>query len=119
VRDAVPPGTGRLAAELDEVAIELGGVLDDLRELARGVHPAALADGGLRAALKTLGRRSAVPVRLDVWVDGRGGADRTGGSGLVGLADRGEALGGRLVTHSPRNSGTILRALLPLTPPGE
>jgi hypothetical protein len=40
-----------------------------VREIARGLHPAALAEGGLRPALKTLARRSAVPVRLDVGVE--------------------------------------------------
>jgi signal transduction histidine kinase len=71
VRAAVPPEAGELTARLDAVATELTGVLDGLREFARGLHPAALADGGLRPALKALARRSAVPVRLDVRVDGR------------------------------------------------
>jgi signal transduction histidine kinase len=71
VRAAVPPEAAELTARLDAVATELTGVLEDLRELARGLHPAALADGGLRPALKALARRSAVPVRLDVRVDGR------------------------------------------------
>jgi hypothetical protein len=51
--------------------------------------------------------------------DGRGGADPTGGSGLVGLIDRVEALGGRLALDSPPGVGTTLHVLLPLTPPGE
>jgi signal transduction histidine kinase len=138
-------------------------VVDELRELARGVHPAALADGGLRPALKTLARRSAVPVRLIVEIDGRlpepvelatyyvvaealtntvkhahatvidieaaadaevlrvrvcddgvGGADTTGGSGLTGLTDRVEALGGRLTFTSPPGGGTALQVVLPL-----
>jgi signal transduction histidine kinase len=49
----------------------LTGVLEELREIARGIHPTILAEGGLRPALKALARRSAVPVRLDVDVDGR------------------------------------------------
>ena len=57
--------------QLDRLAAGLDGVLEDLREIARGLHPAILADGGLRPALKTLARRSAVPVRLDIEVDGR------------------------------------------------
>jgi signal transduction histidine kinase len=166
VTAAMPPGAGELTAELDSVAAELGGVLDELRELARGLHPAALADGGLRPALRTLARRSAVPVRLDVGVDGRlpeqvelaayyvvaealtnaakhadasvvdvrvatgqgqlrieirddgcGGADPTGGSGLVGLTDRIEALRGWLSVHSPPGVGTALEVVLPLTAP--
>ena len=64
-------GADAQAAQLDEAADELGSVVDDLRELARGIHPAALADGGLKPALKALARRSAVPVRLDVHTDQR------------------------------------------------
>jgi signal transduction histidine kinase len=47
--------------------------------------------------------------------DGRGGADFGRGTGLVGLRDRAEALGGRLSLHSPPGAGTILQAELPLT----
>jgi signal transduction histidine kinase len=71
VRAAVPAEAVELTARLDAVATQLTGVLEELRELARGLHPAALAAGGLRPALKALARRSAVPVRLDVRVDGR------------------------------------------------
>ena len=46
--------------------------------------------------------------------DGRGGADPAGGSGLRGLADRVEALGGRLRIDSPPGRGTRIRAELPL-----
>jgi signal transduction histidine kinase len=160
---AVPPGAVESAALLDPVADGLTGVLDELREISRGLHPAALAEGGLRPALKTLGRRSAVPVRLDVAIDGRlpegielaayyvdsealtntakhahavvvdvqvetdgnvldvflrddgrGGADLTRGTGLVGLTDRVEALGGRLALHSPPGAGTTMHVTLPL-----
>jgi signal transduction histidine kinase len=163
---AVPPGAEELAAELDGVTAEIGGVLDELREIAHGLNPPALADGGLRPALRTLARRSAVPVRLDVRVDGRlpdqielaayyviaetltnaakhadasraevqvdvgegllrvrvrddgrGGADRTRGSGLVGLTDRVDALGGRFALHSPPGEGTVVEVVLPLTAP--
>jgi GAF domain-containing protein len=163
VRAAVPPGADELTTHLDGVATELTGVLDELREIARGLHPAALADGGLRPALKTLARRSAVPVRLDVRVegrfpeptevaayyvvaealtnvakhahatlvdvevdagegvlhvrvrdDGRGGADVTRGSGLVGLRDRVEALSGRLWVQTAPGAGTTVHAGLPL-----
>jgi signal transduction histidine kinase len=167
VRAAVPPDAVELTARLDAVATELTGVLDALREIARGLHPAALADGGLRPALKGLARRSAVPVRLDVRVDGRlpdqielaayytvaetltntakhasatvvdvqaesregnlhvrvrddgrGGAVLTEGSGLVGLTDRVEALGGRLALYSPPGAGTTVQISVPLSPPG-
>jgi signal transduction histidine kinase len=168
VRAAVPPGADELTAQLDVVADEIVGVVDELRELARGLHPAALADGGLRPALKTLARRSAIPVRLDLDLDtdrrlpepielaayyvvaealansvkhahasvidvqaatgegvlrvrvrddGSGGADPTGGSGLIGLTDRVEALGGRLTLDSPPGAGTAMRVVLPLTSP--
>jgi signal transduction histidine kinase len=166
VQQAVPPGAGQLTAQLDRVVAELGEVLDDLREIARGLHPAVLAEGGLRPALKTLARRSAVPVRLDVRVDGRllepielaayyavsealtntakhadasvvdvqvetddgvlhvgvrddgrGGANAGRGSGLIGLKDRVEALGGRLSVHSPPGAGTTLQVSLPLAAP--
>jgi GAF domain-containing protein len=162
----VPPAAEEVTAQLDGVVAEIGDVLDELREIARGLNPRALADGGLRPALTTLARRSAVPARLDVRVDGRlpdqielaayyvvaealtnaakhagaseadvevasgegqlrvrvrddgrGGADLTHGSGLVGLTDRVEALGGRLTLHSPPGAGTAVQVLLPLTAP--
>ena len=67
---AAPPGPGELVQWLGGVAAELAEVLEELREIARGLHPAILAQGGLRPALKALARRSAVPVELDVNVDG-------------------------------------------------
>jgi signal transduction histidine kinase len=57
--------------------------------------------------------RSAGGVTVDVADDGVGGATLTGGSGLQGLADRVEALGGSFEIHSPRGGGTRLRASLP------
>jgi signal transduction histidine kinase len=156
-------GTGDLVPQLDRVAAGLDGVLEDLREIARGVHPAILADGGLRPALKMLGRRSAVPVHLNIQVagrlpepvetaayysvaealtnaakhaqattvdidvaeddgvlqvrvrdDGHGGADFGQGSGLIGLRDRAEAIGGHFKIHSPPGAGTTLQIELPL-----
>jgi signal transduction histidine kinase len=163
-RAGVPPGLGELEAELTEVAGGITDVLDDLREMARGIHPAILAEGGLGPALKTLARRSAVPVELEVRTKGRlrepievgayfvvsealtnvakharassvvvdveavdgvlrlsvrddglGGAAFGRGSGLVGLKDRVEALGGRIAVDSPRGAGTALRVELPLS----
>jgi signal transduction histidine kinase len=160
-RAAAPP---ELGAELDRAAAVATGALDELREIARGIHPAVLARGGLRFALNALARRSPVQVDLEVRADGRlpepvevsayylvaealtnaakharasaigieaqvvghllrvavrddgvGGACLAGGSGLAGLKDRVEALGGRIVLHSPRGAGTSLRAELPLT----
>ncbi|HYZ53353.1 MAG TPA: GAF domain-containing sensor histidine kinase [Streptosporangiaceae bacterium] len=163
---AAPPGTVQLVQQLDGLATGLTGVLDELREIARGLHPAILADGGLRPALKALARRSAIPVRLDIRVedrlpepieiaayyvvaealtnaakhahatvvhvqvavgegvlhvrvrdDGRGGADVTGGSGLAGLKDRAETLGGQILLHSPPGAGTDVQVSLPLDGP--
>ena len=49
--------------------------------------------------------------------DGVGGADPTRGTGLVGLKDRVEALGGLIRIESPQGTATILRAELPFTEP--
>ncbi len=68
---AVPPQLGELDAQLDRAVAEARGALDELREIARGIHPAILAEGGLGPALKTLVRRSPIPVDLDVRVQGR------------------------------------------------
>jgi signal transduction histidine kinase len=68
---AVPPEADELAAQLDDVAAEATSALDELRELARGIHPALLAERGLPSALRTLARRSAIPVELDVRADRR------------------------------------------------
>jgi signal transduction histidine kinase len=62
----VPPQLDRLNGELDRVAVGLSSTLDELREFARGIHPAILVKGGLALALKTLARRSPVRVTLDV-----------------------------------------------------
>jgi signal transduction histidine kinase len=160
---AVPPMSGPLGGELARVADGLASVLDDLRELARGIHPTVLSEGGLVPALKTLAHRSIVPVELDlraierlpepvevaayyvicealtnaakhsnasvvqigaevagnalhlhVLDDGDGGADPALGSGLMGLKDRVEAIGGTIAIHSPAGAGTSLDADLPL-----
>jgi signal transduction histidine kinase len=140
---------------------EVSESLEELRELARGIHPAAL-EHGLGTALDSLALRSQTPVRVSVELDGRlpgpvelaayfvtseglaniakyaqaseatirvtrrddvavievgddgiGGADGANGSGLRGLADRVEALGGRLHVTSPPGGGTVLRAEMP------
>jgi signal transduction histidine kinase len=146
-------------------AHELEQALAELRELARGLHPAVLSDRGLAPALETLASRSPLPLsvegvpeerlaepveaavyfvvaesltnavkhadaselrvvmraeetelQVEIADDGRGGADLgTGnGSGLRGLADRVEALGGQLAVESPPGAGTVVRAVLPL-----
>jgi signal transduction histidine kinase len=162
-RTAVPASAAQLAGRLDQLADDVTSAVEELREIASGIHPAALIRGGLRPAINMLGRRAGVPVRLDVDIDGRlpepvelagyyvvaealtnaakhaaatvvdvqvavragvlhvevsddgrGGADVTRGSGLVGLADRVEALGGRIALHSPPGKGTSLRIALPV-----
>jgi len=162
-RMTVPPEAGELAQQLEHAVADVTGVLEELRETARGLHPAILAEGGLRPALAALASRSAVPVRLDVQVagrlpeqaeiagyyvaaealtntakhahattvdvqvtanedvlrvrisdDGLGGAGFGHGTGLVGLRDRTEALGGQIWLHSPPGAGTVLEITLPL-----
>jgi signal transduction histidine kinase len=151
------------AAEVLRAACEeLGEAQAELRDLARGLHPVALAERGLRNALETLTAGSDVPVTLDVGPDelpddldlaayfivseslanaakyagagairvrvarveealvveiaddGVGGADPDGGTGLRGLADRIDALGGRLDVDSPPGAGTRVTARMPL-----
>ena len=140
---------------------ELQRALSELRELARGLHPAILSDQGLEAAIQSLCSVAPVPVqiavdlarepgeavqaaayfvvaealtnvakyaratsasvcvreqdgglRVEIADDGVGGAECGPGSGLSGLADRVEALGGRLVIESPRGQGTRIHAEL-------
>jgi len=67
----VPPDLREVHQELAGVGAELDEVLGDLRELARGIHPAILSEGGLGPALRTLARRSSVPVQLQVGTEGR------------------------------------------------
>ena len=141
---------------------EIATSLEELRAVARGLHPAVVSGHGLEVALEQLAARAAVPVRLQVDVasrlperlevaafylvseslanvgkhaqassasvelaraggrvvieivdDGVGGADTERGSGLRGLADRVEVLGGRLRIWSPSGGGTRLRAEIP------
>jgi hypothetical protein len=66
-----PRENEELAAQLARVVKGLAGTLEDIRELSRGIHPAILSKGGLVPALRTLERRSAVPVKLDLAVDRR------------------------------------------------
>jgi signal transduction histidine kinase len=148
-------------ALLASAVTELQVAVDELRELARGVHPAILTEEGLAAALESLGARSALPIELQVLEgrlpaqieatayfviceglanvakhaqaskakvcvsrrngklaievadDGVGGARPERGSGLSGLADRVEALGGRLRVESPAGGGTRIVSEIP------
>jgi signal transduction histidine kinase len=63
-----PEGAQRLVTE---ARVGVGEALQELRDLARGIHPPVLADRGLGAALATLADRSAVPVTLSVALDDR------------------------------------------------
>ena len=153
--------TTRTTRQLERASEELSHALEELRELARGIHPAVLTERGLEPALRGARARAPLPVELDVADErlpepggGRGllrrgrGADQrgqvrprhavrvhvgrderlgqhrggrrrrrrrhaSGGSGLRGLADRVEALGGRLELDSPAGAGTRLRAEIP------
>ena len=67
----VPPELGEVHQELAGAGVELDEILGDLRELSRGIHPAILSEGGLGPALRTLARRSPVPVELQVETQGR------------------------------------------------
>jgi signal transduction histidine kinase len=153
-----------LSSTLEAASEQLRTALAELRELARGIHPAILTSAGLGPALQSLAGDSIVPVavaidlpedvpdsvavavyfvvaealanvakyadatqveltaasdgdelRIEVADDGRGGADRSAGSGLRGLDDRVAALGGRLDVRSPAGQGTQIVARLPLT----
>jgi signal transduction histidine kinase len=143
---------------------QLHRALAELRDLARGIHPAVLSERGLAAALADLATRSPVPVELEapheraapaaeaavyftvaealtnvakharatvaqvrvemrggmltavVADDGVGGANGTTGSGLRGLADRLEALGGQLAVENRSGGGTVIRARVPARP---
>ena len=68
---AVPPGQPGLRQELGRLARDTAEILEELREISRGIHPAILSLGGLGLALKALARRSPVPVKLDVRVQAR------------------------------------------------
>jgi signal transduction histidine kinase len=154
---------GSEASQLLEAArAELEDSLNELRELAQGIHPGALSEHGLGAALESLADRAPLRVQLTVDVDGRlpepvevaayylvsegltnvakyahaaaatvrvaranghvvvqvaddgvGGANPGSGSGLRGLADRVETLGGRLRIRSPAGGGTRVVAEIP------
>jgi PAS domain S-box-containing protein len=155
-----------VAELLEGAARELDTGLAELRELARGLHPAILGDLGLPRALEALATRLPLPVEVDapfderlrpqveatayyivsealanvtkhadasyarvslrvdggilrceVADDGRGGADESAGTGILGLRDRAEAIGGTLTLSSPPGHGTVVSASLPLESP--
>jgi signal transduction histidine kinase len=159
----LPDEQPELKTALSETVQELNQATDEVREIAQGIHPAILTQGGLAPALRTLALRSSMPVevvvedearlpepvevaayyvaaealtnaakhaeasrarvtverddgavRLRVSDDGVGGADPSTGTGLTGIRDRVEALGGSLAVRSPRGHGTDLDVTLPL-----
>ncbi len=156
--DADPEASTRIDHARSEIALSL----EELRDIARGLHPAVVSGHGLAVALESLAARATVPVRLNVELGGRlpeplevaayylvseslanigkhaqataatinvsrrdgavvveivddgiGGADTERGSGLRGLADRVEALDGRLRVWTPTGRGTRVRAEIP------
>jgi signal transduction histidine kinase len=66
VEAITPRELHELHTQLSQIREGLTGALHDLREISQGIHPAILSEGGLPAALKSLARRSAVPVELDI-----------------------------------------------------
>ena len=68
---SLPPDRSDLRVELASVAEGLADALEDLQEVARGIHPAILSKGGLAPALRTLAHRSTIPVNLDISTDAR------------------------------------------------
>jgi signal transduction histidine kinase len=151
-------------ASIESASRELDLALAELRELARGLHPAALTEQGLRPALDAVAQRLPIRVeisapldrlpenieatvyyivsealtnvakhanadeakvsigvdnstlRFEITDDGRGGADPSAGSGILGLRDRAEAVGGTLFVISPPGQGTRVTAQIPLNP---
>ncbi len=67
----VPPDLDELRSQLSQTAEGLAGAVEELQEISRGIHPAILSKGGLGPALKTLARRSVIPVELDIRGSGR------------------------------------------------
>ncbi|HJV15278.1 MAG TPA: GAF domain-containing protein [Propionibacteriaceae bacterium] len=162
-QESVPAELPALRDGIGQVADGLTAVLEELREISRGIHPAILSEGGLGPALRTLARRSPIPVELDIRADSRypasvevaayyvvsealtntakhanashadvvvwqanstlrlrvsdagvGGAQPQQGTGLTGLRDRVEALGGSIEVTSPAGQGTVLDVFLPI-----
>lgn len=101
-------GTHRLPEQVEIAAYY--GVSEALTNTAK--HAAASI---VQIQVDTLHREGTDTLRVQVHDDGRGGATLAGGTGLLGIKDRAEALGGRLFLHSPPETGTTLRLELPLT----
>ena len=162
-RATIPEDQASTHSAMAQVERDLELVLEEVREFSRGLHPASLARVGLGPSLRTLARRSPIPVDVDIEVverppasveiavyyvvsevltnairhsrasaislkvrsdqttlsstlsdDGVGGAEIGAGSGLTGLSDRVEALGGRFALESPPGAGTTISIELPI-----
>jgi signal transduction histidine kinase len=149
--------------DLQRIGKGLQVAMDELREIASGIHPLVLRQHGLERALRKLARRASISIRLNLQLCGRlpedveiggyyaiselltnaakhagvdivdltvearadelfiamrdegvGGADSANGTGLTGLRDRIEALGGTMGVDSPPGSGTSVRVRIPL-----
>ncbi len=161
-KDNAARAPGQAAALFADAEEQVRLAIDQLRELAHGIHPSILTDLGLGEAIRSLTDGSPVPIRLlelpsgrldggveatayyvvaeavtnaqrysrageiairagerghllriEVADDGLGGAD-VNGSGLQGLRDRVEAVGGSLEIHTAPARGTLVRASIPL-----
>lgn len=71
VEATVPPDQQELREQISRVVVGLGAIAAELREISRGIHPGILSKGGLGPAIKGLGRRSAIPVELDLGINSR------------------------------------------------
>jgi signal transduction histidine kinase len=69
--ESTPSELRELVAQLEQMERGLKEMIEEVREISRGLHPAILSEAGLGPALKSLARRSAVPVELDVRIEGR------------------------------------------------
>ena len=168
-RELTASGPDQAANLLERAAGQARAAINELRELAAGIHPTLLTTRGLRAAVEALADQLPLPIKplevpekrlptviegsvyfvisealtnvvkhakahvagvrvvvhgssltVEVRDDGIGGAElQPAGHGLAGLADRVGALGGTLQLDSPRSSGTILRAEIPLPAVGD
>jgi signal transduction histidine kinase len=67
----VPPELGSLRSQLSKIATGIAEAAAELQEISRGIHPANLAQNGIGAALRTLARRSPIPVDVEVSTDTR------------------------------------------------
>jgi signal transduction histidine kinase len=101
-----------------DLSLSSGRLPRDLEPAVYFVCAEAIANAVKYAAASRVDVRVTVDgatVLAEIADDGIGGADRSRGTGLTGLADRVEALGGRLSLRSPRGEGTVLSAELPLS----